>query len=646
MSKPVSVRARLEALRDSIFFSVWWGNKLAGEVESMERAYSIERRNCDPADFLVPTTDQSGRTLAEPLDESGLRHTLRLCRERCVREVLELRKAIDSAFKAVRQAADLVNDPSAAPDQRWSMQVVRELQALRGAILVGHDQSCQPSALPMIRAGVPDALRRAVAPLVPRFDRVKSLMLELCDDASETGEDSNPTDPADSPAAPSESGCQSSLGPPAPRETATISTRAASGDGVVPTGGGSPALPGKESTPDAELHAALYTLAGNLDPSKPGSVGSVIHSHTENRIKQIAANQRALNSPLGDGLLSSWPVPGVERPARTDRINAMLTFPCAVGLADNLRECIVRRVRETINSAVQAVDSGAGLRLETLTAGKLTAAELAVSLIKLRELIDRWGEGLDKAEPFDANLPARVFAIASKAGEAATLLGRKSGFGQRDPGGTAGGGHTTPNTPATEATPIARPEAAAEVDSHAIERAVEKMVERIADRVESRIGGPNTDWRDVQGRLLAKRDRGEPYSSSRKLAGELKCSESTIRKAIDGSDTLKGWRARSTGPTTAPKAMDLSAMVKDNTRQTTEPAPDDVLPNDDVDATMARLINQARPDERAKLNALNEAERRALVAECQKQNLDIEPSPLESDKPGETPRRVMQQKRA
>ncbi|MCC6228379.1 MAG: hypothetical protein IT432_04040 [Phycisphaerales bacterium] len=476
----MSVRARLEALRDSIFFSGWWGNKLAGEVESMEQAYSIERANCDPADFLVPTTDQSGRTLAEPLDESGLRHTLRLCRERCVREVLELRKAIDSAFKAVRQAADLVNDPSAAPDQRWSMQVVRELQALRGAILVGHDQSCQPSALPMIRAGVPDALRRAVAPLVPRFDRVKSLMLELCDDASETGEDSNPTDPADSPAAPSESGCQSSLGPPAPRETATISTRAASGDGVVPTGGGSPALPGKESTPDAELRAALYTLAGNLDPSKPGSVGSVIHSHTEDRIKQIAANQRALNSPLGDGLLSSWPVPGVERPARTDRINAMLTFPCAVGLADNLRECIVRRVRETINSAVQAVDSGAGLRLERLTAGKLTAAELAASLIELRELIERWGDGLDKAEPFDAALPTRVFALARKAGTAATLLGRKSGFPQCDSVGSVGAGDTVPSPPAIDQTAIDR----------AAERGAERAVEKVA-RVYG--GGDNSD---------------------------------------------------------------------------------------------------------------------------------------------------------
>lgn len=243
MSNPASVRARLEALRDAIYRSHFAGTYLAKEVESMEHAYSIERRGVSQADFLVPTSDQTGRNLAEPLDESGLRTTLRHCRERCVRRVLELRKWIDSAFNAVRQAADLVNDPNAAPEQRWSAQIVRELQTLRGAILVGHDPTCQPSALPMIRAGVPEALRQAVAPLEPRFDRVKSLILELCGDASEPDDDSNPTGPADSPAARSESGSQSSLGPPARRETATIPTRAGSDDRVVPTGGGVPTAP-------------------------------------------------------------------------------------------------------------------------------------------------------------------------------------------------------------------------------------------------------------------------------------------------------------------------------------------------------------------------------------------------------------------
>lgn len=192
--------------------------------------------------------------------------------------------------------------------------------------------------------------------------------------------------------------------------------------------------------------------------------------------------------------------------------------------------------------------------------------------------------------------------------------------------------------------------AAAAVDPGAIDRAAEraavKAVEAMETRDDTGIGGTDTDWKDVQGRLFAKRDRGEPYTSLRKLSDELNCSDATIRKAIDDSETLQGWRARSTGPRAAPRATDLGAVVRGNARQATEPAPDDVLPDDDVDATMARLIDQAKPAERAKLNALDDAGRRALVATCQSQNLDDEPSPLEPDKPGVRPRKVKQHKRA
>ncbi len=180
----------------------------------------------------------------------------------------------------------------------------------------------------------------------------------------------------------------------------------------------------------------------------------------------------------------------------------------------------------------------------------------------------------------------------------------------------------------------------------AAERAAAKAVEAMETRDAPGIGGTDTDWKDVQGLLLAKRDRDEPYTSLRKLCRELKCSDATIRKAIDKSATLKGWQARSAGAKAAPKATDLGAVVRDNARQTTEPAPDDLLPDDDIQATMARLIDQAKPDERAKLNALDDAGRRALVATYQSQNLDDELSPLEPDKPGARPRKVLQHKRA
>jgi hypothetical protein len=188
------------------------------------------------------------------------------------------------------------------------------------------------------------------------------------------------------------------------------------------------------------------------------------------------------------------------------------------------------------------------------------------------------------------------------------------------------------------------------VDQDAINRLADTVVARAVEAMESRdeaaIGGTDTDWKDVQGRLLAKRSRGEPYTSLRKLKVELGCSDATIRKAIADSDELKGWKARSKATKAAPKATDLGAAVKENTRQTTEPAPDDFLPDDDVDATMRWLIEQAKPDERAKLNVLDDAGRRALVAEFQAQNLDAEPSPLEPDNPSKRPWKVKEFKRA
>jgi len=154
-------------------------------------------------------------------------------------------------------------------------------------------------------------------------------------------------------------------------------------------------------------------------------------------------------------------------------------------------------------------------------------------------------------------------------------------------------------------------------------------------------------WKHVQGQLLAKQDRGEPYSSLLTLSDELGCVSGTIRKAIKNSVTLKGWRARSAGPKAAPKATSLSDAVTAERQQTSEPAPDDVLPDDDVDNLMARLIDQAKtPEQRAELNALNAAGRRELAAAFVAQNLDNEPSPLAPDKPGQRPKTVRQYKRA
>lgn len=269
---------------------------------------------------------------------------------------------------------------------------------------------------------------------------------------------------------------ESSFQADAPRETGTNTTRAASGEGVVPAGGGGTEThPNTASDQDSELRAALYTLAGNLNPCKPGSAGSVIRSQVENRLRQVDANQRALNSGLGGAMVASSPTPGIEAPTQLDRITAMLYFPCSVELAQQLRENVVRRVCEAIDRAVQSVDNGAGLRLQALTAGKLTAAELATSLLELRRMIEYWSDGLDKAVPFDSELPSKVFAIASDAGKAATLLGRKVSVEQHAPVGSASGGYTKPNAPA--------------INQTAIERAAERGAQLAVEKAAQAFGG-------------------------------------------------------------------------------------------------------------------------------------------------------------
>lgn len=142
--------------------------------------------------------------------------------------------------------------------------------------------------------------------------------------------------------------------------------------------------------------------------------------------------------------------------------------------------------------------------------------------------------------------------------------------------------------------------------------------------------GPSS-WREIQGQLLAKRERGEPFTSQRKLADELGCSDATIRKAIGCSKILQGWKARSEKPKAAPPAKDLDEKALDELPETRESSPDDVLPDDEVENVMAKLINQATDAERAVLNAKSPQERRELVRKYQEQLLDREPSPLSPD---------------
>jgi hypothetical protein len=129
-------------------------------------------------------------------------------------------------------------------------------------------------------------------------------------------------------------------------------------------------------------------------------------------------------------------------------------------------------------------------------------------------------------------------------------------------------------------------------------------------------------WQEVQAQLLSMRDRGERYTNGRDLAERCGCTEGTIRKAIKKSAILKGWRIRYRSPSRGIRTQPLSEIVEDQTGQSTEGAPHQVVLDDDVDAMMARLIKQAKPEERSRLEAMSPEARRELARTCQEQFSD------------------------
>ncbi len=175
---------------------------------------------------------------------------------------------------------------------------------------------------------------------------------------------------------------------------------------------------------------------------------------------------------------------------------------------------------------------------------------------------------------------------------------------------------------------------------------------------------PDTDWRDVQRRLMELYERRDPYTSIGDLAKRLGCAKATIQKAmnpdqsalsgltedekaiaIQNAEQLRKWQAqRSKGKATL-RATSLTEVVSDNTPQTVEANPSDVVTDDDVEKAMRHLIEEAKPEERAKLNDLDAEGRRAMAQTYYAHKLDEEPSPLEDDPPDKRPKQVKEYKR-
>jgi hypothetical protein len=145
-------------------------------VERLEAAYEHEEGPLNPGYFYVPSTEWTGRDLESdwtdhaPPEERSIRRA-------AIDATLALRRAVDEGIEAVKCVASCMDGPHESVDRRWTTRTIGELRRLRGAINRGHAPDVVPSALPMIRAGVPEALREASILVAARMEEVKSAMM-------------------------------------------------------------------------------------------------------------------------------------------------------------------------------------------------------------------------------------------------------------------------------------------------------------------------------------------------------------------------------------------------------------------------------------------------------------------------------------
>ena len=141
-----------------------------------------------------------------------------------------------------------------------------------------------------------------------------------------------------------------------------------------------------------------------------------------------------------------------------------------------------------------------------------------------------------------------------------------------------------------------------------------------------RTAGAKVRWQVVASHLEELRLKGEPFTSQPDYAKRLKCSPSTVHKAIQKTPSLQEWAKLPTSSTLWMKSLD--GVVLDSTPQEREADPTDILEEPDVDKALRYLLAQAGPEERARINAMSPADKRNL-AESAYRDPDFMPSPLD-----------------
>lgn len=168
----------LGPIRDALFKACREAHDLAEATETLESVYSTHKGPINPGYFRVASTMFTGREVDDlEGNEKRIPHRERAARAEAIEAVLSLRAAIDHAIDLVGGVSKWMDSPHESIDRRWTTRTVEELRELRGAILRGHTVDAFPSALPMIRAKVPTALRKSARAVSKRMEEVKSAIL-------------------------------------------------------------------------------------------------------------------------------------------------------------------------------------------------------------------------------------------------------------------------------------------------------------------------------------------------------------------------------------------------------------------------------------------------------------------------------------
>lgn len=132
------------------------------------------------------------------------------------------------------------------------------------------------------------------------------------------------------------------------------------------------------------------------------------------------------------------------------------------------------------------------------------------------------------------------------------------------------------------------------------------------------------DWQHIQQQLEDCRLRGEQFTSRRRLAKRFRCSPSTVHKALDsGTVELQEWAKKQRGPSRLIASPKVSSIALKTSPQHGEPVPGESLEQADVDVMLARLLDEAEPDERARIHAMTPEQKRRL-AEVAYRDPDLE----------------------